>query len=94
MPADGRESDSTLSIDARGNISPVDEQRQEPLARGLRLALDFFEAGEDMMRMTIRRRLPHADQATVERTLDEWLRFRPGAENGDSAGRPVPWPRS
>jgi hypothetical protein len=25
--------------------------------------------------------------------LVAWLRDRPGAEHGDAAGRPIPWPR-
>lgn len=63
-------------------------------AERLRLALDLYETGEELMRQQIRRRYPDADPETVERMLTEWLRTRPGAEHGDAAGRPGTWPRT
>ena len=62
--------------------------------RRFRLALDLYEAGEAMMRRQLERRHPGAPPEEIERMLVEWLRERPGAPNGDSAGRPVPWPRA
>lgn len=59
----------------------------------LRLALDLFAAGEAMMRQNLKRQFPDADDADIETRLAAWLSERPGAESGDSAGRPVPWPR-
>jgi hypothetical protein len=59
----------------------------------LRLALDLFATGEAMMRQNLKRRFPQADEAEIEARLSAWLSERPGAEAGDSAGRPVPWPR-
>lgn len=64
------------------------------MAERVRLALDFYEAGEGMMRQQIRRRFPEADPPAVERMLVCWLRTRPGAEHGDGAGRPKGWPRA
>jgi len=58
-----------------------------------RVTLDLFETGEAMMRHRIRRQHPDMDEVAVEERLQEWLRFRPGAEHGDTVGRPVPWPR-
>ncbi len=63
-------------------------------AARFKLALDLCEAGEAMMRETLRRRNPAADEATIERLLGEWLRDRPGAPHGDGEGRPADWRRS
>jgi len=63
-----------------------------PAAR-LRLALDLFAAGEALMRQNLKRRFPDDDDNAIETRLRAWLCERPGAENGDAAGRPRPWPR-
>jgi len=60
-------------------------------AERLRLALDLYATGEDIMRQNLRRRHPDATGEEIERLIIEWLRRRPGAEHGDSAGTPVPW---
>lgn len=62
-------------------------------ARRLQVALDLFEAGVAMMRQKLRREHPDWSEAEVEARLSAWLQERPGAEHGDAAGRPVPWPR-
>jgi Rv0078B-related antitoxin len=62
-----------------------------PAAR-LRLALDLFGAGVDLMRQNLKRLDPEAPPAEIEQRLVRWLSSRPGAEHGDSAGRSVPWP--
>jgi Rv0078B-related antitoxin len=56
-------------------------------ARKLRLALDMYEAGEQMQRMRLRRERPDADVADIEAAVDMWRMTRPGAEAGDSAGQ-------
>jgi hypothetical protein len=50
--------------------------------------------GETLMRGTLRRRHPEADEDAIERMIVAWYGQRPGAESGDGEGRPVPWPRS
>ena len=59
----------------------------------LRLALDLFSAGEDIMRQVLRRRHPGLSDADIEMRLAAWLRERPGAPFGDAPGNPVRWPR-
>lgn len=58
-------------------------------AMRFRLALDLFATGEALMRQRIRRLHPDWTEAQIERRMAEWLRHRPGAENGDAAGRPT-----
>jgi hypothetical protein len=58
-------------------------------AEKIRLALDLFATGEALMRQQLRRRHPDWTEAQLRRGLLEWLRERPGAENGDAAGRPT-----
>jgi hypothetical protein len=60
------------------------------LAERLRVALDLYEAGEQLMRQNLRRRHPDASEAEIAERLAAWLRERPGAEHGDAAGRPAP----
>ncbi len=65
----------------------------ESVAARLRTALDLFLAGERMMRQTLKRRHPEATTEEIDRRLRAWMSERPGAEHGDAAGRPIPWPR-
>ena len=51
--------------------------------------LDLFNTGLDLMRQNLRRQHPHANEEAIDRRLRQWLLERPGAELGDSAGRPV-----
>ncbi|MBI2159827.1 MAG: hypothetical protein HYU25_05475 [Candidatus Rokubacteria bacterium] len=67
--------------------------QQEAAARRLRLALDLFRTGEDLMRQRLRRKHPELSPSAIEQRLAEWLRVRPGAEFGDAPGTPIPWPR-
>ncbi|PYM59884.1 MAG: hypothetical protein DMD79_16835 [Candidatus Rokuibacteriota bacterium] len=69
------------------------DPRLDAAARRLRLALDLFETGEALMRQRLRQEHPALTEAEIEARLLEWLQHRPGAEFGDAAGRPVPWPR-
>jgi hypothetical protein len=59
----------------------------------LRLAFELAEAGEAMMRQSLRRRFPGESEAEIEGRVRAWLQERPGAEAGDAIGRSVPWPR-
>jgi len=59
-----------------------------------RLLLDLFEAGEEIMRQSLRRRFADASEAEIEDRLTAWLHERPGAEHGDADGQPARWPRS
>lgn len=60
----------------------------DPASR-FRLALDLFDTGEAMMRQRIRRLHPEWTSVQIESRLMRWLHERPGAEDGDAAGRPV-----
>lgn len=62
-----------------------------PAAR-LRIALDLFDLGEQMMRSRLVREHPEWSEQQVQRAIEDWLRERPGAEFGDGPGRPVAMP--
>jgi Rv0078B-related antitoxin len=62
------------------------------LAARLRQAFDLCELGESMRRTQLRRERPEATDEEIEALLVAWLETRPGAEHGDSWGRPIPWP--
>ena len=57
-------------------------------AQKLRLALEMYEVGEQMQRARLRRQDPDASDEEIEALVEVWLRHRPGAEFGDSVGRP------
>ncbi|MCA8977299.1 MAG: hypothetical protein KDC98_21435 [Planctomycetes bacterium] len=76
---------------ARPVIEPATELSA---AEKLRLSLQMFAYGCDMMRQNLRRTNPALDDAAIEERLRAWLRVRPGAESGDGVGRAVAWPRS
>jgi hypothetical protein len=64
----------------------------EVLAARLRTAFDLYALGESIRRAQLRREHPDATDAQIEALLITWLETRPGAEHGDSWGRPIPWP--
>jgi hypothetical protein len=66
---------------------------RQAAAQRLKLALDLFATGEEMMRQRLRRDHPGLSDAQIEARLRQWLQERPGAEFGDSAGKPAAWPR-
>lgn len=70
----------------------VPTAREQAAAR-LRMALDLFETGAEMMRQKLRRDHPDLADHEVEARLGSWLRERPGAEFGAAVGRPATWPR-
>ena len=65
----------------------------ETLRDRLLAAFDMVELGVDMMTANLRRRHPHASSEEIERLIDAWLLERPGAEEGDGPGVPVPLER-
>lgn len=65
----------------------------ESPAERLRIALDLFNFGVDMMLQKLRREIPDATEEELQARLVDWLQDRPGAEHGDAAGRPGRWPR-
>jgi hypothetical protein len=62
----------------------------ETAAALFRATLDLVETGIALMRQNLRRADPMASEVEIEERLTRWLRERPGAEAGDSAGRAVP----
>ena len=54
-----------------------------------RTTLDLFNTGVDLMRQNLQRQHPRANADAIDRRLRQWLLERPGAELGDSPGRPV-----
>lgn len=54
-----------------------------------RTTLDLFEGGLALMRQNLRRAQTDATDEEIDHRLREWLRLRPGAEEGDSSGRPA-----
>jgi hypothetical protein len=67
-----------------------DPRTDDPAAK-LRLALELFDSGVAMMRETLRRGFPEASDQTIADALVLWLRKRPDAEHGETAGRPRDW---
>ena len=63
-----------------------------PAAR-MRLALELSAVADAMRAQRFRRERPGASEEEIEALMEAWRGERPGAEQGDSAGRPVPWPR-
>jgi hypothetical protein len=59
----------------------------------LRLALDMFATGCDLVRERLRREHPGAAAETIEDLLQQWLRHRPPEED-EAIGRRVSWPRT
>lgn len=71
---------------------PVNDDPPEVLAARLRTAFDLYALGESIHCAQLRREHPSATDAEIEALLVAWLEMRPGAEHGDSWGRPIPWP--
>jgi hypothetical protein len=55
----------------------------------LRTALELFESGVAIRRETLKREHPAESDAEIEERLRQWLRQRPGAEDGDCVGRRI-----
>ena len=69
-------------------------ESSELASKRLRLALDMYVTGEALMRQNLARRNPSASESELRALLAEWLLERPGAAEGDAAGRPTGWPRT
>jgi len=72
----------------------VADDPPDVLAARLRTAFDLCELGESVRRAQLRREHPEATDEEIEALLVIWLQTRPGAEHGDSWGRPISWPPS
>ena len=66
---------------------------QDEAAARLRIALDLFETGVEMMRQKLRRDHPDLADHEIQARVRAWLQERPGAKFGDAVGRHVSWPR-
>jgi hypothetical protein len=70
----------SIQLDPEAALEPSPGER-------LRIALDLFELGEDVMRQNLRRAHPGETAEQIEERLSQWLLTRPGAEHGDGVGR-------
>jgi Xaa-Pro aminopeptidase len=52
------------------------------------VALELFDLSVDLMRTRLRREQPGRSAEDIDAEVRSWLRKRPGAESGDSWGRP------
>ena len=52
------------------------------------MTLDLFDLGVQMYRQRMRREHPQYNEEAIEAEVQAWLLRRPGAEFGDSLGRP------
>jgi hypothetical protein len=62
------------------------------MAARLRTAFELCELAESMRRAQLRREHPDATDDEIEARIVAWFQTRPGAEHGDSWGRPIAWP--
>ena len=58
------------------------EERGTDAAR-LRMTLDLFRSGEELMRLNLGRRFPSCDAAKIERRLSAWLQAEAGDEESE-----------
>ena len=70
---------------------PMSENHREAAER-FKIAMELYEFGEAIMRQNLRREHSHSSEAEIEKLFLAWLHRRPGAEEGDAEGRPIPWP--
>jgi len=69
----------------------VDSDGGSPAER-FRMTLALFEVAEAQMRQRLRRQYTGASEEEIDAKVQAWLLHRPGAEQGDALGRPIPWP--
>ena len=72
---------------------PVDPATPLSPAEKLRLSLQMFEYGCQLMRENLRRRFPELDTEALEQALQAWLRDRPETASCEGPLRPGTWPR-
>ena len=58
----------------------------------LEAAMDMFEVGIAMRERRFRRDHPEAAESDISAMMADWMRWRPGAENGDAEGRAIDVP--
>ena len=54
--------------------------------------MDMFEVGIAMREQRFRRDNPEAAESDIKAMMVDWIRWRPGAENGDAIGRAIELP--
>jgi Rv0078B-related antitoxin len=59
----------------------------------LDLVDEMFDLGVEMRRERVRRESPGLDDDAIAEIVGAWVRSRPSAPIGDSAGAAVTWPR-
>lgn len=59
-----------------------------PMER-IRVALELTQLAEQMLRQRLRRTRPELSDEAIEREVDAWYMKRPGAQHGDTVGRPI-----
>jgi hypothetical protein len=52
----------------------------------LKEVFELCEAAEILVRESLRRRFPNANENEIERRVGEWRHERPGAPHGDASG--------
>jgi hypothetical protein len=72
----------------------VTDEEARAMAARFRTTLELCALGEAIQLANLRREHPNASGDDIEAMFVEWLGTRPGAEHGDSWGRPIPWPPS
>ncbi len=72
---------------------PVEPAAPLSPAEKLKLSLQMFEYGCQLMRQNLRRRFPELDAAALEHALQDWLRNRNDTDCGDGPLRLGSWPR-
>jgi len=65
----------------------LEERARLTLEERARLTLELIDLGIKIMRQNLKRRFPDEPDLAIEGRLTEWLRTRPGAEDGDAWGR-------
>ncbi len=63
------------------------------VAERMRVALEMYEIGLNLMRQNLRRQFPQATPTEIEHHLLEWRLRRTDAPHGDAVGRVVSFPR-
>ena len=69
-------------------MESMDAVQKKAVEKRLRLALELFDAGCEMMWRNLRRAHPDASEAEIDEMFGEWLHKCPGAELGDAEGIP------
>lgn len=70
-----------------GVTGKLDRVADTSVAQRLRVALDLYQFGEEMQRSRLRRERPDATEEELKASVRAWRCSRPGAPQGDAAGR-------